>query len=220
MDIVHPEIESYLEDFVQETDPLHDELLSHAEKTRFRTEDGRSISFPIVGPLVGRVLMQLALLSRAKRVFEFGSGFGYSAYWFARGIGPEGEIVLTDGSEDNILNARKWLGRMPDAPLFRFKTGDALKIFDKVEGLFDIVFIDCDKRKYPEAFRKALPRVAPGGMVVADNVLWSGEVTRPAEADEETRAILEFTRLVRNDPRLVPNILPVRDGLCVAVKAR
>lgn len=217
MDIVHPKIEQYLDRVGAEKDPLHRELRKLAARRPFQAGPNRRIPFPIVGPLVGRVLMQLARMSGARRVFEFGSGFGYSAYWFGRGVGPSGEVILTEGDPENLAHARRLLKRLPRAPKFRFELGDAIESFERTKGTFDIVFFDLNKTQYPAALRKALPRVKRGGLLIADNVLWSGGVVRKSE-DPSTRALQEYTRLIFSTRGLVSSILPLRDGVAVSRK--
>jgi predicted O-methyltransferase YrrM len=169
---------------------------------------------------VGRHLEQLTRLVRGKRILELGSGFGYSAYWFARGAGEDGEIILTDGSGENLELARGFLSRMKNPPRFRFERGDALEILDALEGPFDIVFTDIDKHRYPDACRKALPKIRAGGLLLADNALWSGDVADPSVRDRDTEGVRAFNRMTHKDPALLTTILPARDGLSVALKLR
>lgn len=121
--------------------------------------------FPIVGPLVGRLLAQMAGAIGARRVFEFGSGFGYSAYWFVKGMNGQGRVVFTDDEEENAQLARGFLKRVGLDSCLQVEVGDALEIIDRQSGTFDIIFIDCDKERYPLAFEKALPRIRPGGLL-------------------------------------------------------
>ena len=217
LEIVHPKIESYLSDLFVEKDPLHEEMEKFASQKKFKI-GRRSISFPIIGKLVGRSIFQLARLTRAKRILELGSGFGYSAYWFARAIGNEGELILTDGSKENLDQAQSFLSRIPARPEIHYKEGNALDILDEVPGEFDIIFNDINKDQYPAAFRKASPRIRKGGLFIADNVLWSGEVLSPKKADASAKGIIEFNRLISQDPSFISTIIPLRDGLSVSLK--
>lgn len=216
MEILNPRIETYLLNLQIEKDPLHQSLTDLAAKKKFKTGN-RSIPFPIVGPMVGRILYQLALISGAKKVLELGSGFGYSAYWFAKALGPGGKLILTDGSRENLEQARHFLKRMGRAPRCSFLEGDALRSLDKINGTFDIVFIDLNKRQYPQALKKALPRIKKGGLLIADNTLWSGDVILKT-ADPSTRGIQKFNRMIFSNRSLVSSILPIRDGVAVCVK--
>ncbi len=207
MDIVNREIEQYLYDLGRPKDAVLLEMERLAEPR----------NFPIVGPLVGRFLYQLVLISGARRVFEMGSGFGYSAYWFALALPEDGRVICTDGSSENARLAREFFARSRMEPKLEFHVGDAVEIIDKVPGEFDIIFVDIDKEKYPRAFEKALPRLKKGGLLITDNVLWHGAVVS-GERDEATRGILEYTRLLYNTEGLFTSILPLRDGVSVSVK--
>lgn len=207
MDIVNPAIEQYMLNLDPVTDPILRDMQDYAAPR----------NFPIVGPLVGRVLYQLALISGARRIFEMGSGFGYSAYWFAQALGPNGEIICTDGSADNARRAMSSFENAGLAAKIRFEVGNALDIIDRVPGEFDIIFNDIDKEYYPEAFRKALPRLRRGGLMITDNVLWSGSVVvednRPS-----TAGVREYNRLIFSNPQVRSSILPIRDGVALSVK--
>src|SRR6059036_1391050 len=168
--------------------------------------------FPIVGPLVGRLLYVLARSIGARDVFECGSGFGYSAYWFARALPTEGRVVLTEGSPENCASARGFLGRAGLQERIVIEQGDAVEILRRYPGPFDIIFCDIDKRDYPRVYPLLKPRLRMGGMFVCDNLLWSGRVVG-ADQDEDTRGVRELTRLLYADPDLHTTILPLRDGV-------
>lgn len=207
MDIVHPEIEDYLHGLFPSSDKVLKEMELRAKKE----------GFPIVGPLVGRTLSLLSSAIAARKIFEFGSGYGYSAYWFARGMGGAGELILTEDDPDNARAARELLKRgFPDLRIDA-RVGDALGIVEQCEGPFDIVFIDCDKKRYPEAFEKSVSKVRKGGLIIADNVLWSGTVVRRSE-DPSVVGIQTFTRMISDHPGLETTILPLRDGVSVSLK--
>jgi predicted O-methyltransferase YrrM len=175
--------------------------------------------FPIVGPEVGRLLFQLARVSGARRIFELGSGFGYSTLWFARAIGPEGRVHHTDGDPANTGKAREYLGRAGVAERVVFGTGDARDLLEQTEGTFDIVFMDIDKHQYPDAYRRFRDRVKPGGLVIVDNLIWSGKVAAGAE-DPDTRGVREYIGLMWKDERFLSSLLPVRDGVGVSLRVR
>src|SRR3989442_41877 len=127
-------------------------------------------NFPIIGPLVGRMLYTIAQASRAHRILELGSGFGYSAYWFAKALGKDGLVVCTEANPDNAARAEEYFQRGKIVSKVKFLVGDALKLVDEIDGQFDIIFNDIDKHQYPKAFRKALPRLRKGGLLISDNV--------------------------------------------------
>lgn len=154
---------------------------------------------------------------RARRIFELGSGFGYSAYWFARAVGPGGEVHCSDGDASNAEAARGYLGRAGLAERVTFHVGDALEAFASVEGAFDIVYCDVDKEGYPDCWRAARGRIRPGGLWLCDNALWSGKVVETGP-DAETAAIDAHNRLVAADPGYLSVVLPARDGLLAALR--
>jgi caffeoyl-CoA O-methyltransferase len=173
---------------------------------------------PIVGPAVGRVLHQLALLGSAKQIFEMGSAIGYSTIWWARAVGENGRVIYTDGDRKNAEEARGYFDRAQVANRIIIKIGDALELLSEQTTQFDIIFCDVDKEDYPRALRVALPRLRKGGLLVADNVLWSGKVAQEKPTEASTKAILEFNRLLYGSSELFTTILPIRDGLAVALK--
>ena len=218
LDILHPSINEYLLDIIPERDAVLTEMEAYARERRF----------PIVGPLVGRVLHQLVLLTNPKRIFEMGSGFGYSAYWMAKALRePDASIICTDGSQENAERAAAYLARGGIAERIDYRVGNALDIIDETEGEFDIIYNDIDKDGYPEAFRKAIPRLRSGGLFITDNMLWMGRVVQDipevAPEDEQwlheaTRGVKELTRLLYSSPDVFTTIIPLRDGISVAVK--
>ncbi|MDZ7702635.1 MAG: O-methyltransferase [Halobacteriales archaeon] len=187
-----------------------------------------SASFPIIGPTVGGLLAALAAMTDARRVFEFGSGFGYSASWFARGMGPGGEIVLTEFDADELELAPEFLADGGYEPAFTYEHGDAVSIVDGYEGPFDVVLIDHEKDRYVEGFEAVREKVAPGGAVVADNMMRGplafedvlaglrGEPT----PDAETAGVVEYMERLRDDPDFVSVVLPVGSGVALSVRRR
>ena len=207
-DITAEPVEKYLYSVL----PPRDEVLSTMEAEAAKRD------IPIVGPAVGRVLHQLALISGASTVFELGSAIGYSTIWWARAVGEGGHVIYTDGDRKNADEARGYFERAGVADRVAIKVGDALELLSEEKQFFDIIFCDIDKEDYPRALRLALSRLRKGGLLVADNVLWSGRVAEENPAEASTKAILEFNRLLYSSPDLFPTILPIRDGVAVAVK--
>lgn len=173
--------------------------------------------FPIVGPEVGRLLFQLATLKGAKRVFELGSGFGYSTLWFARAVGEEGRVYHTDGDRENTARARDFLDRAGLLKRVVFTTGDARDILPATPGVFDIVFMDIDKEQYPDGYRLFADRIKPGGLAIVDNLVWSGRVAA-GDDDPATQGAREYIDLMWNDPRYLSSLMPVRDGVGVSLR--
>jgi caffeoyl-CoA O-methyltransferase len=212
MDIVDPRIERYMEDRLRRFDePVLLEMEAHAE------ENG----FPIVGRNVGVTLEVLARSAGAARIMELGSGFGYSAYWHSRAVGPAGKVHLTDGDPENEVRAAEYLKRAGLADRVRFHVGDAVKELEQLDGDFDVIFNDIDKHGYPAAWRAASDRIRTGGLYVCDNVLWYGRVAVEDPEDRRpawTEAVLEHNRLIAEDERYLSTIVPTRDGVMVAIR--
>ena len=192
--------------------PARSEVLNEMEKLAAERD------IPIVGPAVGRLLHQLALIAGAKNVFELGSAIGYSTLWWAEVVGAGGRVVYTDSDRDNADLARQYFERAGVADRITIHVGDALELLSEQKEKWDIVFCDIDKEDYPRALRLALPRLKQGGLLVADNVLWSGRVAEQKPTEASTKAIQEFNRILYTSPDLYTTILPLRDGVAVAVK--
>jgi predicted O-methyltransferase YrrM len=201
-----------VEDYLYSMLPPRDEVLTEIEAEAAQRE------IPIVGPAVGRVLYQLALMTNAKAVFELGSAIGYSTIWWARAVGEGGRVTYTDGDRKKADEARRYFARAGVSQQITLKTGDALELLSEEKQQFDIIFNDVDKEDYPRVFKLAVPRLRKGGLFVTDNVLWSGKVAQNDPSEASTKAILEFNRLLYNSPDLFTTILPIRDGLAVAIK--
>ena len=201
-----------VEDYLYSILPPRDEVLTQMEAEAAKRK------IPIVGPAVGRILHQLALMIGAKTVFEAGSAIGYSTIWWARAVGEGGLVFYTDGDRKNADEARGYFERAGVASRINVTTGDALELLSEHKQEFDIIFNDVDKEDYPRILRLAIPRLRKGGLLVADNVLWSGRVAQKSPQAASTKAILEFNRLLYNSPDFFTTILPIRDGVAVAVK--
>jgi len=173
---------------------------------------GESKEFPIVNCEVGRVLYQLTVLSKAKKVFELGSGFGYSTMWFALALPPNGVVHHTDADPENTKLAQHYFKKAGLLKKVRFHSGDALESLAQTPGNFDIYYCDIDKEGYPDAYHAIDHRIKPGNLVLTDNLLWSGKVAHP-NPDAPTRAILKYTRLFWNDRNFASSMLPIRDGV-------
>jgi len=200
-----------VEDYIYSLLPQRDEVLTEIEAEAVKR------NIPIVGPAVGRILYQLALMINAKTVFELGSAVGYSTIWWARAVGPEGRVIYTDGDRKKADEARGYFNRAGVAKQITLKTGDALELLSEEKQQFDIIFNDVDKEDYPRVFKLASSRLRKGGLFVADNVLWSGKVAQN-NSEPSTQAILEFNRLLYNSTDFFTTILPIRDGVAVALK--
>lgn len=175
-------------------------------------------NIPIVGPAVARVLQQLALMINARTVFELGSAIGYSTIWWAQTVGEKGRVIYTDGDPKNAERARGYFDRAGVSQRITLHTGDALEVLSEQKQEYDIIFNDVDKEDYPRVLRLVAPRLRKGGLFITDNVLWSGRVAEKDPKEPRTKAILEFNRLLYNSEDFYTTILPIRDGLAVALK--
>ena len=207
MELINVEIEKYLNEIIPDRDFVLTEMETYAT----------SKNFPIVGPLVGRFLYQITKATKAKRILELGSGFGYSAYWFAKAVGRGGTIICTDKSEENEVRAKQYLKKGRLESRVNFIVGNALSSLGNTRGPFDIIFNDIDKTQYPSALMLALPKLRKGGLFISDNALWSGRIL-DRKPDAATAGILAFTRMLFASKELFTTIIPLRDGLSVSIK--
>jgi caffeoyl-CoA O-methyltransferase len=208
--------------FVRAAGPAPDEIQS--EMLEYAEKEG----FPIVGPEVGGVLRLLARLTDARHVFEFGSGFGYSAYWFLCGMDESGEVVLTEFDADELAMAREFFERADFTDRATFEQGDAVSIVDDYDGPFDLVLVDNEKHRYVEAFEAVREKVPVGGVVVADNVM-TGPVDFDAllahvdgeevgDVDDATRGIVDYLDTVRGDDAFETVVFPLGEGIAVSTR--
>jgi predicted O-methyltransferase YrrM len=208
--IVDPKIEEYLRKLYDDGDPVRREMEELARKK----------SFPIVGPLVGRHLEVLTRAIGARRIFELGSGYGYSALHFARAAGPGATIHCTDLSEENVRLAESFLTRAGVWDRITYHREDAAGALRRVGGVWDVVYNDIDKDGYPEVVDLAHRHLRPGGLFITDNVLWSGRVLDGQDdGSPATAGVKEFTRRLMAHRGFVTAIDPTRDGVAVAVRA-
>ncbi|MFC4437328.1 MULTISPECIES: O-methyltransferase [Natrialbaceae] len=209
--------------FVRAVGPEPDETL------RGMDEYARAEGFPHVGPEVGGFLRFVARLADAERIFEFGSGYGYSAYWFADALPADGEIVLTEVDEVELEQAREYMAAGGYENLARYELGDALETIADYEGPFDVVLIDHQKHRYVDAFDAVRPKVPIGGVVVADNAITAGPIDfekllaiaeggTPVEVDEHTQGIADYLERVASDPAFETIVLPLGEGIAVSYR--
>lgn len=201
-----------VDDYLYSMLPKREQVL--AEMEDYATEH----KVPIVGPAVARVLQQLAMMINARTVFELGSAIGYSTIWWAQAVGDTGRVIYTDGDSKNAERARAYFDRAGVSNRILLHIGDALEFLSEQKQEFDIIFSDVDKEDYPRVLRLVAPRLRKGGLFVTDNVLWSGRVAEKNPTDAKTKAILEFNRKLYDAKEFYTTILPIRDGLAVAVK--
>lgn len=206
--ILTPQIGDYITQLTGPSSPLAERLAAHA----------RRHGFPLIGESSGRWLELLTRGISGRRVFEFGSGFGFSAYYFARAVGPDGEVVGSEFDEHEIEDFGTLYADDPLRNRITIHQGSAIDVFNSTSGIFDAVLIDIDKEDYIEALQASIERVRPGGLIMADNVLWGGLTAQEAANDDTaTQTLQEFNELIFSDPRLLTGILPCGDGLSVSL---
>ncbi|WP_058995305.1 O-methyltransferase [Haloarcula sp. CBA1127] len=184
--------------------------------------------FPTVGPAVGGWLRLVARMVDADRVFEFGSGFGYSAYWMAPAVSADGQIILTEIDADELDEAREFLDRGGFAARATFEHGDAIETVENYDGPFDVVLIDNEKHRYVEAFEAVRGKVPVGGAVVADNMIEAGPLEfkevralldgDDIDANETSRGIAAYLERVGDDPAFETGLLPLGEAVAVSVR--
>lgn len=205
--ILHDPVDRYMTDILPPRDAVVAEMEKYAQKH----------DVPIVGPAVARLLTLVTELTGARRIFEMGSAIGYSTIWLARAAGPRAKVYYTDGDPENARRAQEYFRRAGVTSRIKVQVGNALDLLKREKQPFDIIFCDIDKHQYPEAFRIALPRLKRGGLLIADNTLWSGRVAHKADS-KETRGIQQFNKLIYAARNLYPVIVPLRDGVAVCRK--
>ena len=211
MNLVARRVAAYLDDLV----PPRPARLAALETEARRT------GFPIIGPATGHLCYLLARLSNARQIFELGSGFGYSTAWFARAVKENGGGAVHHVVWDDELSrqARDNLAALGLSDVVRFHVGEAVATLRHAEGPFDVIFNDIDKQDYPKALDVIVTKLRPGGLLLVDNMLWSGRIFERRDTSPATRGVRELTRRIQTDPRWIASVIPVRDGLLVAQRA-
>jgi predicted O-methyltransferase YrrM len=206
-------LQSYLDELVPDRPPelRAMEALAAAE------------GFPIIGPACGQVCYLVARMTAARRVFELGSGFGYSTAWFARAVQEthpdDGEVHHSVWEQALSERARRHLDALGLAGGVRFHVGEAVAALEAQDGHFDLIFSDIDKEGYPDSLAVIERRLRPGGVLIVDNMLWGNRILDADARDPATDAIRRFTRMIATSPRWTSSILPIRDGLLLALRA-
>lgn len=203
-------LDTYLEDLVPARPPEMQTMEAYALARRF----------PIIGPAAGQLCYQLARILGARRIFEMGSGYGYSTAWFARAVQENGggEVYHVVWDEELSSRARNHLTRLGYSDIVRYRVGEAVGVLEQTNGPFDLIFNDIDKEAYADALPAITAKLRPGGLLIVDNTLWSGRVWDETDRSASTRGIREFTRLITHDPAWIVSLVPIRDGLTVAYR--
>ena len=208
--IPYDTLQEYLATLVPARDPELQVMEQYAEEK----------DFPILGPVSGHYCYQLAVMLRARSVFEMGSGYGYSTAWFARAVKENGGGVVhhTVWDEDLSQMAKQHLAEMGYGDLIRYHVAEAVETLRQTAGPFDIIFNDIDKEAYPTSLPLIKTKLRSGGLLIIDNMLWHGQILDENDHARSTEAIRRFTRDVTTDPDWIVSLAPLRDGLIVAYK--
>jgi predicted O-methyltransferase YrrM len=205
---------TYLQEYLDGLVPLRpaemQAMEAYAKETRF----------PIIGPSSGYFCYQVARMIGARRVFELGSGYGYSTAWFAQAVRENGggEVHHVVWDEQLSQKARGHLGALGFGDLVSYHVGEAVQALREVAGPFDLIFNDIDKRGYPASLPVIAEKLRPGGALIIDNMLWHGGIFDQNEQSPDAQGVREFTRLITTDPGWIASLVPIRDGLIVAYK--
>lgn len=210
MTLLSQEVAQHIDSLVPTRPAELAEMEAHAAATEF----------PIIGPAAGQFCYVMARAAGAKRVFEMGSGFGYSTAWFARAVQENGggEVHHVVWDEALSAQARRWLAMLGYQATVKYHVGEAIETLRGSEGDYDVVFNDIDKQDYPASLPVITEKLRSGGLMIVDNILWSGRIFDPDDHSPATEGVRELTREVTADPRWSVTVAPIRDGLLVARK--
>ncbi len=204
------QLETYLDSLVP---PRSDEM-------RTMEKIAQQTGFPIVGPASGQFCYLIARMIAARRVFELGSGYGYSTSWFARAVADNGGGKVYHVVWDQNLSdqARAHLNALDLGGLIEYRVAEALQELTVTEGPFDLIFNDIEKHAYPESLPVIYDKLRPGGVLIVDNLLWHGRIFDPNNHHPDTEGVREFTHMITTSPGWIASLVPIRDGLMVAYK--
>jgi caffeoyl-CoA O-methyltransferase len=209
-DISYDKVQEYLTSLVPPREPELQKMEKYAEEN----------DFPIIDATCGYYCYQLARMIGAKSVFELGSGYGYSTAWFAKAVKENGGGVVHHTVWDEKLSkqAAGHLSALGSGDVVKFHMAEAVATLRQTAGTFDIIFNDIDKEAYPDSLPVIKEKLRSGGILIIDNMLWSGRVYDPGNKEEDTEAIRRFTRDITTDPDWIVSLAPMRDGMIVAYK--
>ena len=208
MSITYDYIDDYLIRIARPRDRLLEKMEEYADTN----------NVPIIGPLVGRFIYNLAKTSQSRNILEIGTAIGYSGIWLARAIGPQkGNLTTIDMNPERVKIARKNFAEAGLDKRVKVVEGNALEALPALKEEYDLIFLDSDKNIYPDAFKLSIPKLRKAGLFVADNALWGGEVAKGGR-DSDTQSMIKFNKLVFESQALSSVIVPLRDGVLVSVK--
>ncbi len=211
MEHLPEDLQKYIEDH---TEPETDLLQQVNRETHLHVLRPRMLS----GHLQGRILSLVSHMIRPNRILEIGTYTGYATLCLAEGLAPKGRIITIDENDELAVRTQHYFSTSPNASQIDMRVGNALAIIPTLDENWDLVFIDADKINYINYFELVIAQLNPGGLIIADNVLWSGKVSDPAKKDRETEAIREFNQRTHTDNRVQNVLFPIRDGLMMLRK--
>jgi predicted O-methyltransferase YrrM len=209
-DPIPAHLHSYLDSLVPPRPPELQAMEAHAKE----------VDFPIIGPASGNLCYQVARMIGARRIFELGSGYGYSTAWFARAVQENGGGVVHHVVWDEGLSqkARGHLAALGYGDIVTYHVAEAVQALRETEGPFDLIFNDIDKHAYPESLPVIAEKLRPGGVLIIDNMIWHGQIFDDDDRSPATEGVREFTRRITTDPGWIASLVPIRDGVIVAYK--
>ena len=207
-------LSALLEKYIQDSSENEPELLKAlSRETHLKVIQPRMIT----GHFQGRVLSMLSKIINPTNILEIGTYTGYSALCLAEGLKKEGQLHTIDINEELTDFQRRYFDKSGFGPQLIQHTGDALEIIPTLNMTFDLIFIDAEKREYPKYFDVVIKKTKPGSVILSDNVLWSGKVVEAVdEKDKATKVLLDYNKMLKNDPRVETVLLPIRDGLTLS----
>jgi predicted O-methyltransferase YrrM len=209
-ELISPQVSEYLDSLV----PPRELEMQEMEAIAVRT------NFPIIGPASGYLCYLVTRILGAKRVFEMGSGYGYSTAWFAKAVQENGggEVFHVVWDANLSQRAHRHLSALGFEGTVTYRIGEAVQTLRESDGLYDVIFNDIDKEGYPASLAVIEQKLRPGGALIIDNMLWHGRIFDSADKLPATEGVREFTRRITRDPKWAAGLLPVRDGLIVALR--
>lgn len=199
---------------------LHSLVPARPQEMLDMEEYAKKKGFPAIGPVCGYLCYQIARMVGARRIFELGSGYGYSTAWFAKAVKENGggKVFHVVWDEKLSAKARIHLNKLGYDDIVTYRVSEAVQALKETEGPFDIIFNDIDKEGYPDSLPAIKEKLRSGGVLIIDNMLWDGRIFGKQDKHESTIAICEFTEQITNDPDWIVTLVPIRDGMIIGYK--